>query len=182
MIITQREIIQIIIKEIMTDISLLCTKSYKAYWGDILTKGLYYSGSYFDKKVTIITDYVTYYDKIRLVSMSAFWVKRGYTDQNLLDVLPGFIPYNEIIRLYSKDVFMPYLSIQTKDDIYGVIDLYTMTNDEIISKYELDEKCIVSYDKSKYFGNVAFVTTENSIDDYFDYTSIRRENNLNKII
>jgi hypothetical protein len=165
----------------MSQINLLCIKDYKVHWGDILIEGLYYPGTPIEKEVTIVTDHEVYYEKTKLVAGSYLWLRKGHTESELPDLIPGFIPYSEVQRLYTRRIKMPYLSFSTNHGNQNYIDLYTLTDKQIIDIYDLDERCISGPD-SRFAGHVSFGTTENSIDDYFDYTPYRRENTLNKII
>lgn len=154
-------------------IKLKCIKTYAAHWGMIFQEGKEYTFEETEKEVTIKTDYENYYNQLQLVTGASYWIRRGYNDSNLHEVIPGYKSLRELGRLYTKRIKMPYLATEGDDGSLG--HFYTLTTKEIMQRFNLDDKCLSKE------GHIAFSTSEKSIDEFFDYSHIRRDNKLKNI-
>lgn len=156
---------------------LLCNNARYAHWGSILTKDKYYEVvEIVDKEVEIITNYDEWYKQIGLASKSITWIRKGYTQENLHEVMPGYLPMSEVNRLYTKRVMMPHVVVKTDDK--SSMTLITLTEKEV-----LDMGADISKAPNrKREGRPAFSYTVYMVDDYFDYLPTRRDNKLNELL
>lgn len=156
---------------------LLCINSRHAHWGSILTEGKWYEViENVDKEVDIITNYDEWYKQIGLGSQSITWIRKGYTQENLHEVLPGYLPLSEVNRLYTKKVSMPHIIIKTDD--LSTISLITLSEKEVFDLGADIDKA----PNRKRDGRPAFHYSVYLIDDYFDYLPTRRDNKLNELL
>lgn len=160
----------------ITHITLTCTQPMVAHWGEILIPGHEYTGEIFYKDTEIITDYVNYWKYSDLVIKSMEWIRKGYTEDNLHEVIPGYIKSSEIHRLYTKRVEMPFISVKCSD---SQTNSFCLLSDEEVFGLGADKHKHV---RGRNMGRPCFTYTVYRVDDYFDYTTIRRENVLNKIL
>ena len=156
---------------------LLCIESKYAHWGSILTKDKWYDVIEIkDKEVEIITNYDEWYKQIGLISSSITWIRKGYTQENLHKVIPGYMTMSEVSRLYTKKIMMPHVIIKTDDK--STMSLITLSEQEI-----LDLGADVSKASNrKRNGKPAFGYTVYLVDDYFDYLPTRRDNRLKELL
>ena len=151
---------------------LICIKQQTAHWGSIFTPGKEYEiKEIVIRSVNIITDYDNYWYYTSLIASSIDWVRKGYTQKNLHEVIPGYKTMSERDRLYTRKIDIPYAVFLT-DEGDGRTKSFCM-----LSKEELSS---MGASKSKH-NEIAFCYTEYLIDDYFDYKSIRRDKKLNDI-
>lgn len=153
---------------------LRCIKGRAAHWGSILTEGKYYeviSEPGYSKKTDIITNYEKYWYYTSMQSRSITWIRQGYTQENLHEVMPGYISIQEKDRLYTKDIVVPFFTFRGDDD--SSPSFCVLTNEEIIR---------LGSDISPKDGKPCFCYSVYMLDEYFDYQSIRRDNKLKEIL
>jgi hypothetical protein len=155
-------------------ITLICTQPMVAHWGDILIPGMEYIGEIFYKDTDIITDYVNYWKYHDLVIKGMEWHNKGYTENTLHEVIPGYMKSSDIIRLYTKRVEMPFISVKCSDT---QTNSFCLLSDEEIFRFGADKR-----PKGRDMGRPCFRYSVHRVDDYFDYVSIRRDNVLNNVL
>ena len=155
-------------------LTLTCTKPMVAHWGDILIPDMEYTGEILFRDTEIITDYINYWKYGDLIIKGAEWHNKGYTENELHEVIPGYMKSSEIKRLYTKTIEMPFIRIKCSDTR---TNSFCLLSDEEIFRFGADK-----YVEGKNIGKPCFTNTVHRVDDYFDYTPIRRENILNKIL
>ncbi len=159
---------------------LRCIKKKEAYWGDIFIPGDWYDMIETEREVTLITDYDNYYKYVTMISQSILWIRKGYTEENMHEVMPGYITMKEKENRYTIKVKLPYGQLKGVDD--HIYSYYLLSDDEIIEKFGLDREIAISKDtKTNSFGRLSFGTTENVIDNFFDYLPTRRDNRLKEL-
>ena len=84
------------------------------------------------------------------------------------------MPYKEMRRRFVKTITIPYVYI--KGDNGDIESFYIMSDKDIMEKYNLDERSIST---GKREGRIHFQTTEDSIDEYFEWPEFIREEKLN---
>ena len=137
-------------------LTLICKQPMVAHWGDILITGSEYQGEIFFRDTEIITDYINYWKYIDLILKGS----KFYLHESIPDY-----------KSYTKTVEMPFIRVECSD---------TQTNSFcLLSDAELFE---LGADKRWNTGRPCFSYTVHLVDDYFDYTPIRRDNILNKIL
>ena len=71
---------------------LRCTNGMMAHWGTIFEEGKEYDViEIVERKVGFITDYDRYWEKTKLIAGARDWIKKGYTKENLHEVIPGYL-------------------------------------------------------------------------------------------
>lgn len=145
-----------------------------AHWGEILIPGNQYVGEVYFKETQIITDYDNYWKYLTMISSSIEWLRKGYTQENMHEVMPGYKTNREIDSLYTKKVEMPYVKVKCSDG--GTNSFCLLTHEELYKLGAAKGKGGNSLDKP------CFCYTVFLADEYFDYTAIRRDNVLNKIL
>jgi hypothetical protein len=155
---------------------LLCIEPRAAHWGRILTKGKWYDADICEKEVEIITNYDEWYKQIGLGSQSITWIRKGYTQENLHEVLPGYMTLSEINRLYTKRIMMPHIVVRTDDN--NTMSLVTLSIQEIL---DLGADVSKAPNRKKN-GRPAFGYSVYLVDDFFDYLPTRRDNRLNELL
>ena len=84
---------------------LRCTHGMFAHWGNIFEEGKEYDViEIVERKVGFITDYDRYWEKTKLIAGARDWIRKGYTKENLHEVIPGYLTMEEVKRLYIKEV------------------------------------------------------------------------------
>jgi len=150
---------------------LLCNKGMSAHWGTIFEEGKEYDViEIYERKVGFITDYKKYFEKISLLARSRDWISKGYTQDNLHEVMPGYMKMEEVNRLYVKEV------IKGDDD---------QTNSFCLTSYEEFYKmgAVVSEARNNNLrGKPAFQYSVRVIDENFDYIQTRRDNILSNLL
>lgn len=121
---------------------LRCIKHKEAHWGDIFTLGNYYNIVLYEKEVTLVTDYEKYYKFVGMIAESITWIRKGYNESNLHEVMPGYISMYEKNRRYTIKVKLPYGIIEGDDN--HKYSYYLLTDDEIIEKFGLDREIAIS--------------------------------------
>lgn len=154
-------------------ITLKCHTPISAHWGEILIVGLEYTGEIITKEASVITDYDNYWKYTSMVSQSITWIRKGYDESNLHEVMPGYIKLSEISRLYSKKIEMPFVNVKCSDG--GVKDFCLLTDSEL---YRLGAS---KGKEGKSLGKPCFCYSVNRVDDYFDYSAIRRDRKLSDL-
>jgi hypothetical protein len=157
----------------ITNIKLICTQPMVAHWGNILIPGQEYIGSIYLRDTEIITDHDNYWKYINLTAGSIGWIRKGYTEDTLHEVIPGYMKSSEINRLYTKKVEMPFIRVKCSDNRHNT---FCLLSDAELFELGADK------DKGRYKGKPCFTYSVYRVDDYFDYASIRRDNILNKIL
>lgn len=140
---------------------LRCIGRMAAHWGSIFEIGNEYDVvDIVNRSVTIITNYESYWEKMKLIASSRDLVK---------EEIPGYISMGEIERLYTKKLDLPHALIKGDDN---------QTHHFCLSSYEEFYQMGASV---KVSGRPAFQYTVYLIDEYFDYTVERRERKLLEI-
>lgn len=152
---------------------LTCINIKYAHWGEILRPGKEYEGIVEYKSTEIIIDYDNYWKYTEMIANSREWIKRGYDKSNMHEVMSGYKSYGEVHRLYTKRINMPYFTVKGED---GSRYSFCLLNDS-----ELYNLGAAEGKDGKSKGKPCFSYTVHMVDDYFDYTSTRRDLKLNKI-
>ena len=151
---------------------LICIKPYVTHWGSILTVGKEYEFKSYDgsKLVQIIADEKMYYK-----SLTDFL--KFAEGKDIEDLRKDTDEFDRLEKESSKYVIRVELEmIYTKCDDGKTMSFYTQTNKQIMNKFNLTEKCLNED------GKISFGHTMHSIDEYFDYSHIRRLEKLNKLL
>lgn len=155
---------------------LRCIKGMFAHWGTIFEEGKEYDViEIVERKVGFITDYDRYWEKTKLIAGSRDWIKKGYTKENLHEVMPGYITVEEVKRLYIKEVMLPHALIKGDDG---------QTNSFCLTPYEEFYRMGATVSKANnnhLRGKPAFEFSVRVIDENFDYAQIRRDRKLSEI-
>mgnify|MGYP006350500491 CR=1 FL=1 len=148
-----------------------CINEKWVHWGTIFEEGKEYNFEYIeDKNVSIITDYEKYYHYISISASSIDWLRLGYKQENLHEVIPDFLQHNEIMERYTTKVKLPF--IQVRGDDGNNYDLCTLTKEEILSLYD------VAINKQ---GKIAFNYSTSLVEEYFDFKEITRDKKLKEL-
>ena len=155
---------------------LRCTHGMFAHWGTIFEEGKEYDViEIVERKVGFITDYDRYWEKTKLIAGARDWIKKGYTKENLHEVIPGYLTMEEVKRLYIKEVMLPHVLIKGDDG---------QTNSFCLTSYEEFYKMGASVSEAKnnsLRGKPAFEFSVRVIDENFDYVQTRRDRRLSEI-
>lgn len=148
-----------------------CIKEKFAHWGIIFEEEKYYNFEYIDDKdVSIITDYEKYYYYNGLIANSRYWIRKGYTQETLHEVIPDYIKHSELKERYTCNVKLPFIKV--KGDDGNNYALCTLTKEEILSLYD------VAINKD---GKIAFNYSTSLVDEYFDFKEITRDKKLKEL-
>lgn len=148
-----------------------CINGKWAHWGIIFDEEKEYNFEYIeDKNVSIITDYEKYYHYISIIASSVDWIRQGYKQENLHEVIPDFLQHNEIMERYTTKVKLPF--IQVRGDDGNNYALCTLTKEEILSLYD------VAINKQ---GKIAFNYSTYLVEEYFDFKEITRDKKLKEL-
>ena len=153
---------------------LMCTRLMMAHWGDILIEGQEYTGEIIFKSTEIITDYDNYWHYTGLIADSFKWLRKGYDETNLHEVMPGYKTNKEVHELYTKRIDMPFVRVKCSDS--STNDFCLLSDSELFSL----GSDIGKGGRSE--GKPCFSYTVYQVDDYFDYVQTRRDNIINKIL
>ena len=155
---------------------LRCTHGMFAHWGNIFEEGKEYDViEIVERKVGFITDYKKYFEKITLLARSRDWIREGYTQDNLHEVMPGYMKMEEVKRLYIKEVMLPHALIKGDDG---------QTNSFCLTSYEEFYKMGAAVSEARndnLRGKPAFEFSVSVIDENFDYVQTRRDRRLSEI-
>ena len=155
---------------------LRCTNGMMAHWGTIFEEGKEYDViEIVERKVGFITDYDRYWEKTKLIAGARDWIKKGYTKENLHEVIPGYLTMEEVKRLYIKEVMLPHALIKGDDD---------QTNSFCLTSYEEFYKMGAAVSEARndnLRGKPAFEFSLSVIDENFDYIQTRRDRRLSEI-
>lgn len=152
---------------------LKCIKSMTAHWGSILTEGNEYEViEFIEKEIEIITNYKEYWKHTYMGASSITWIRKGYTQETLHEVIPGYLKMEEYHALYTKRIKLPFVVFKCDDNSKQSFCL--TTHDELINVYGGAED-----EKRK--GKVSHCYTIYFIDDNFDYVQTRRDKKLNEL-
>lgn len=155
---------------------LRCIKGMMAHWGTIFHPGKEYDViEIVERKVGFITDYDRYWEKTKLIAGTRDWIAKGYTKENLHEVIPGYITPEEVKRLYIKEVMLPHALIKGDDG---------QTNSFCLTSYEEFYKMGAAVSEARndnLRGKPAFEYTVRVIDENFDYVQTRRDKRLSEI-
>jgi len=144
---------------------LKCKKNEDVYWGSLLTEGRYYKVVETRKYITtLITDYDNYMKYTKLIAGAIDWIRKGYEQDKLHEVIPGYLTIKERDALYTKEVEILKLIVNTDDGNSG--SYCATTKQELLDKY----------------GSCKFDTSIYFVEDYFDTTAELREAAINKIV
>jgi hypothetical protein len=153
---------------------LMCVEPMMAHWGHILIVGQEYTGEIVYVNTEIITDYDNYWHYTGLIADSFRWLRKGYDETNLHEVMPGYKTNKEVHDLYTKRIDMPFVRVKCSD---GQTNSFCLLSDSELFSLGSD---IGKGGRSE--GKPCFSYSVNKVDDYFDYASMRRDNVLNKIL
>jgi len=155
---------------------LRCTHGMFAHWGTIFEEGKEYDViEIVERKVVFITDYDKYWEKIGLLSASMKWLRKGYTPDNLHEVMPGYMKSEEVDKLYTKEAMLPHALIKGDDG---------QTNSFCLTSYEEFYKMGAAVSEARnesLRGKPAFEFSVRVIDENFDYVQTRRDKRLSEI-
>ena len=152
-----------------------CIKTMEPYWGITFEEGKYYKILKIENRnVEVTLDYEKYFHYCSKVASSVDWIRKGYTEENLHEVIPDYMPYKEMRERFVKTISIPYVYI--KGDNGDTESFYIMSDEDIMKKYNLDEKSISTGRRE---GRLHFQTTEDAIDEYFEWPEFIREEKLN---
>ena len=155
---------------------LRCIEGMMAHWGTIFHPGKEYDvASIEDQKVSFVTDYDGYWEKTRLIAASRDWISKGYTKENLHEVIPGYIPTEEVKQLYIKEALLPHVAIKGDDN---------QTYWFCLTPYEEFYRMGAAVSEARndnLRGKPAFEYTVRVIDENFDYVQTRRDKRLSEI-
>lgn len=155
---------------------LRCTHGMFAHWGNIFEEGKEYDViEIVERKVGFITDYDRYWEKTGLIASSRDWIRKGYTKENLHEVIPGYLTIEEVKRLYIKEVMLPHALIKGDDG---------QTNSFCLTSYEEFYKMGAAVSEARndnLRGKPAFEFSVKVIDENFDYVQTRRDRRLSEI-
>ena len=155
-------------------LTLMCVQPKVAHWGDILIPGQEYTGEIIFQSTEIITDYDNYWHYSGLIANSRVWLRKGYTSETLHEVIPGYKTIKEVQDLYTKRIDMPFVKIKCSDSqtngfcLLSDAEVFSLGSD--IGKGGRSE------------GKPCFAYSVYRVDDYFDYSQLRRDNIINKIL
>lgn len=112
----------------------MCFKIYAAHWGVIYQDGVEYShGPVEYREYSLITNSDKYYEKLKLISGSITQIRAGHTKDELPSLIPGYIHYEDVQKLYTIKIKIPMVSIVGER---GESHLHCiLTREELISKY-----------------------------------------------
>lgn len=148
-----------------------CINEKSAHWGEIFVPGKVYDYENIEPKgVSIIIDNEKYWYYNGLISSSINWIRQGYTQETLHEVIPGYIQHGELMSKYTIKVELPFVKIKGDDNQY--YSFCTMSKEEILNNYNLELN-----DR----GEIPFNYTNYLIDDYFDYKVKRRDDKLKEL-
>jgi hypothetical protein len=155
---------------------LRCTKGMFAHWGSIFEEGKEYDViEIVERKVEFITDYEKYYEKVGLLATSMEWLRKGYTPDNLHEVMPGYMKSEEVNKLYVKSIMAPHASIKGDD---GQTNTFCLTSFEEF--YKLGAAVSEARNDSLR-DKPTFKYSVRVIDENFDYVQTRRDKRLSEI-
>ena len=155
---------------------LRCTHGMFAHWGTIFEEGKEYDViKIVERYVDFITDYEKYWEKTGLIATSGMWLRKGYTPENLHEVIPGYMKSEEIDRLYVKKMKLPHALIKGDD---GQTNSFCLTSYEEF--YEMGAAISDARNESLR-GKPAFAYTVRVIDENFDYVQTIRDKRLSEI-
>jgi hypothetical protein len=155
-------------------LELICTNMMMAHWGEILIPGREYIGEIKFVPTEIITDYDNYWYYNDLVANSIVWLRKGYTPETLHEVMPGYKTIKEFHELYTKRIDMPFVSVKCSDSQTNTFCL--LSDSEIFSLGSDIGK------GGRNEGKPCFSYSVNMVDDYFNYSQIRRDNIIDKLL
>ena len=150
-------------------LELMCTDMMIAHWGKILIPGQEYIGEIKFVPTEIITDYDNYWHYTGLIADSFPWLRKGYDQETLHEVIPGYKSIKEVNQLYTKRIDMPFVSVVCSDGCTNQFCL--LSNDEVIA---------LGSDVRD--GEPCFSYSVYMVDDYFNYSNIRRDNIIDKLL
>jgi len=155
---------------------LICTHGMFAHWGTIFEEGKEYDViEIYERKVGFITDYEKYWEKTGLIAGARDWIRKGYTKENLHEVIPGYMTIEEVKRLYIKELMLPHALIKGDDG---------HTNSFCLTSYEEFYKMGAAVSEARnnnLRGKPAFEYSVRVIDENFDYVQTRRDKRLSEI-
>ncbi len=146
---------------------LLCIKGEWAHWGDVLTIGKLYTGYTMEHTYSIVTDNEKYWYYNSLFTSSVEWIRKGYTQETLHEVIPGYLQYREVMEKYTIKVVIPVTTVICDDSHTNTF--CSMSKEEILNKWnvELNNR-----------GEIAFTTTVKMVENYFLTVEQIRDNKL----
>jgi hypothetical protein len=139
-----------------------------AHWGSILTEGTEYEGSpcdiylrtgqlsttiYNNTELELITNNDEYYKYTSMIASSIEFIRKGYTEENMTEVMPLYKTYKEVHRLYTRSITVDFISVSTDDNSHQ--RFVVMSRDEMMRLYNVDF--------------IKFNTSVDFVEDYFDY-------------
>jgi hypothetical protein len=138
---------------------LLCIKTSGANWGIFFTQSKWYPiHSRTNVHLNIITNPVTYWNQINMVSEAKDWVKKGYAYDELHKIIPGFKTLEQIDKEYTTRTLLPHIVI-LGDEGYKHFFL-ELTKEEMLDKYGS-----IEFTQSVDFLEDNFITRQDFRDD-----------------
>lgn len=149
---------------------LRCIKDRTYHWGLVFTSNNFYEVvSSKMKEISIITDYDKYWYYTELQSEALPFIRKGYKQDNLHEVIPGYISIEEKEKLFSKKIMVKFLQIVGED---GSKEYFCELSKEQLLQLGADQRN----------NKITFEYTNHLVDDYFDYREIKRDITINKIL
>lgn len=152
---------------------LLCIKSIVYHWGTIFECGKYYKiVRIFEKDTRVITNNDKYWECTRVTSRTLKYFQQGYTEDNIHEVMPGYIKISERDRLYTK--YIPATYFEFKSESGASYQFCALTDDELYA---------LGADKNRdpnhnSYNRHYFTYSIYMLDEYFETKQFIRENKL----
>ncbi len=153
-----------------------CKKKYIFQFEDMSTDFLFVEGSWYSilsndtKSPTVITDNEKYFHYIGIISKSVSWIRKGYKEEELPTVIPGYLNYEEVKEMYTKEIEVPTVRILSEPNSINsngtLYEFITVTRDELVKKY----------------GSSKFTTSYKFFEDYFETKDAIRNNTINTLL
>lgn len=155
---------------------LLCTKGIHAHWGSIFEEGKRYDVvEISERKVGLIADYESYWEKTSLIAQSIVWLRRGYTEENMHEAMPGYISTAKVKERYVKEASIPHATIRGEK---GQTQTFCIATDEEL--YRLGADVSAARNESM-TGRPATEYTVSMIGDHFEWPEYERERKLKEL-
>ena len=140
-------------------------KTYTTSWGTIYIEGNWYNThNESTSKANLIINYDKYYEHLRMISTSVKWIRQGYNQEDLPSVIPGYLQYGDVTKLYTKEIEFPVCMVN--GEIENKSFFCTLSKNSLIEKY----------------GSCKFNTSVQFLEDYFDTKQKIRNELINTII
>jgi hypothetical protein len=147
-----------------------CIQNMVAHWGCMFTEGKDYT-----IKEIVETETGIYSDSVKYFELISIGLKRSHEIGHHQNQTPEQIDQHKENNIVFKEAYEKYktqinLKFAIIEDNFGSTHRFCLTNlEKIKKKYNFTEE-------------IGFECTINIIDEYFDYTPIRREKKLKRLI